>query len=283
MLKANGEPLELFPFSRVLKWLPSSNRTQNPGDDSSLDVSLQTARGKQDLRMRAESSDAMKGILKEIDDTVRFLAEKAKEEATPTQTLQKAVKKTGTVLKAKPTPPPSKAPPAKSPAKTPSKKAQAPSSGPSTPRTKEKAKKAGLLGRMFGGSKKSKKTLPKNEFNVEVYSMNSSQSMPLIFCVNSENVMLRHAQNKMKETFVYGKQLLKCQIDTSKQNTIVLTVRRTQKDKRELLLRVKEPSELPVIAQMVDEKKTAYIEMNDLGEVAARFGGAKEEPAAMTF
>ena len=68
LLKANGEPLELFPFSRVLKWLPSSNRTQNPGDDSSLDVSLQTARGKQDLRMRAESSDAMKGILKEIDD-----------------------------------------------------------------------------------------------------------------------------------------------------------------------------------------------------------------------
>ncbi|WZN63429.1 hypothetical protein HKI87_07g49780 [Chloropicon roscoffensis] len=280
LLKANGEPLELFPFSRVLKWLPSSNRTQNPGDDSSLDVSLQTARGKQDLRMRAESADAMKGILKEIDDTVRFLAEKAKEEATPTQTLQKAVKKTGTVLKAKPTPPPAKAPPAKSPAKTPSKKAQAPSSGPSTPKTKEKAKKAGLLGRMFGGSKKSKKTLPKNEFNVEVYSMNSSQSMPLILCVNSENVMLRHAQNKMKETFVYGKQLLKCQIDTSKQNTIVLTVRRTQKDKRELLLRVKEPSELPVIAQMVDEKKTAYIEMNDLGEVAARFGGAKEEPAA---
>mmetsp|Transcript_3769 Transcript_3769/g.9778 ORF Transcript_3769/g.9778 Transcript_3769/m.9778 type:complete len:105 (+) Transcript_3769:1114-1428(+) len=71
LLKANGEPLELFPFSRILKWLPSSNRTPNPGDASSLDVSLQTSRGKQDLRMRAESPAAMKGILKEIDDTVR--------------------------------------------------------------------------------------------------------------------------------------------------------------------------------------------------------------------
>ena len=71
LLKANGEPLELFPFSRVLKWLPSSNRTQNPGDDKSLDISLQTARGKQDLRMRAESPENMKVILTEIDSTVR--------------------------------------------------------------------------------------------------------------------------------------------------------------------------------------------------------------------
>ena len=267
LLKANGEPLELFPFSRVLKWLPSSNRTQNPGDDSSLDVSLQTARGKQDLRMRAESPQAMTAILKEIDDTVRMLAEKKKEEQTPTQTFQKAVKKTENVNKARPQPP------------SPAPKSPAPST-PTRSKSKEKAqktpgsKKKGFIGRMF--SRKAK--VAKTEFDVEVYSLNSSQSMPLILMVNSENVMLRHYQNKMKETFIYGKQLLKCEIDKSKKDTIVLTVQRTTKDKRELLLRVKNSSEVPVIAQMIDEKKAAYVEMNDLAQTASNFGAKKEAP-----
>ena len=202
----------------------------------------------------------------------RFLAEKAKEEQTPTQHFQKAVKTTAKIPKS--TPP--KVPPPKAPPKsTSSKKMAASTSATSTPT--KKVKKAGFLGKIFG-SKKSKQ--PKTEFDVEVYSMNSTQSMPLILCVNTENVMLRQAQNKMKETFVYGRQLINCQIDNSKQNTLVLTVRRSQKDKRELLLRVKNPSELPVIAQMVDEKKAAYMELNNLADTAARFGGAKEAPQA---
>ena len=194
------------------------------------------------------------------------MAEKAKEEATPTQQLQKAVKKTENVLKVAPKAAP-KAPPPKTPPpkKTPSKKEKV-----KTP----KSGKKGFIGRMFSRKAKVQKT----EFDVEVFSLNSTQTMPLTLVVNSENVMLRHFQNKMKETFIYGKQLLKCQIDQKNKNTLNLLVRRSTKDKRELLLRVKDPSELPVIAQMIDEKKAAYIEMNNLAAVATRSGAKPEAP-----
>ena len=290
LLKANGEPLELFPFSRVLKWLPSSNRTQNPGDAKSLDVSLQTARGKQDLRMRAPSTDVMKTILKDIDDTVRFLAEKAKEEATPTDTFKKAVRRTSQAVRAgtpkgksseaapsqpqpqaqPPPPQPASPAPATPKASKKSKKEKTPKKTPSS------MKKVGFFGKLLG-----RKPKPiKNEFEVEVYSVNSSQSMPLKLIVGSENVMLWQPQNKLKETFVYGRQLISSRIDKSKANTLVFLVKRSSQDKRELLLRVRNASELAVIAQMVDERKAAYMELNDLSEVASRFGGASKKPEA---
>ena len=67
LMKPSGDALDLFKFERILKWLPSSNRTQNPGDAQSLDVSLHTNRGKQDLRMQAQSPAAMESILGALD------------------------------------------------------------------------------------------------------------------------------------------------------------------------------------------------------------------------
>ncbi len=216
-----------------------------------------------------------------------MLAEKAKEEATPQQQMQKGVKKATNALKVAtptPTPPPPQQQQQRSEAAAPAPAPQSPApttpkaqtKGVKTPKTpKSKSGKRGMFGKLFG--KKAKKV--KTEFDVEVYSANSSQSMPLMLCVNEENVMLRHSQNKMKETFGYGHQLKTCKVDPARQNTLVLVVQRTAKDKRELLLRVKVPAELSQIAQMVDEKKTAYMELHDLSAVAARAGADTPAPA----
>ena len=70
--------LERFPFEVIVKWLPSTLRTQNPGSADCFDIQLKTAKGPRELRVKADSEKQAKKILKQLEATVQALVDKRK-------------------------------------------------------------------------------------------------------------------------------------------------------------------------------------------------------------
>ena len=68
--------LERFPFEVIVKWLPSTLRTQNPGSADCFDIQLKTAKGPRELRVKADSEKQAKKILKQLEGTVQALVDK---------------------------------------------------------------------------------------------------------------------------------------------------------------------------------------------------------------
>lgn len=68
--------LERFPFEVIVKWLPSTLRTQNPGSADCFDIQLKTAKGPRELRVKADSEKQAKKILKQLEATVQALVDK---------------------------------------------------------------------------------------------------------------------------------------------------------------------------------------------------------------
>ena len=68
--------LERFPFEVIVKWLPSTLRTQNPGSADCFDIQLKTGKGPRELRVKADSEKQAKIILKQLEATVQALVDK---------------------------------------------------------------------------------------------------------------------------------------------------------------------------------------------------------------
>lgn len=68
--------LERFPFEVIVKWLPSTLRTQNPGSADCFDIQLKTSKGPRELRVKADSEKQAKKILKQLEATVQALVDK---------------------------------------------------------------------------------------------------------------------------------------------------------------------------------------------------------------
>ena len=82
--------LERFPFEVIVKWLPSTLRTQNPGGADCFDIQLKTAKGPRELRVKADSEKQAKKILKQLEATVQALVDKRRAIAAKQQkTAQK--------------------------------------------------------------------------------------------------------------------------------------------------------------------------------------------------
>lgn len=78
--------LERFPFEVIVKWLPSTLRTQNPGSADCFDIQLKTAKGPRELRVKADSEKQAKKILKQLEATVQALVDKRRAIAAKQQT-----------------------------------------------------------------------------------------------------------------------------------------------------------------------------------------------------
>ena len=81
--------LERFPFEVIVKWLPSTLRTQNPGTVDCFDIQLNTAKGPRELRVKADSEKQAKKILKQLEATVQALVDKRKALAAKQQKIAK--------------------------------------------------------------------------------------------------------------------------------------------------------------------------------------------------
>ena len=77
--------LERFPFEVIVKWLPSTLRTQNPGTADCFDIQLKTAKGPRELRVKADSEKQSQKILKQLEATVQDLVDKRKAYAAKQQ------------------------------------------------------------------------------------------------------------------------------------------------------------------------------------------------------
>ena len=65
------QELNKFPFEVIVKWLPSSQRSRNPGAVDSLDLQIMTDKGPRDLRMRCRDAAEVQGVMQEIQATVQ--------------------------------------------------------------------------------------------------------------------------------------------------------------------------------------------------------------------
>ncbi|KAK9830560.1 hypothetical protein WJX72_012490 [[Myrmecia] bisecta] len=65
-----GASLDSFPYEAIIKWLPSTQRSYNPGSADCFDLQLETPRGPRDLRIRAGNPEQVTSILGEIEGTV---------------------------------------------------------------------------------------------------------------------------------------------------------------------------------------------------------------------
>ena len=73
-----AQHLERFPFEVIVKWLPSTLRTQNPGTADCFDIQLKTSKGPRELRVKADSEKQSQKILKQLEATVQDLVDKRK-------------------------------------------------------------------------------------------------------------------------------------------------------------------------------------------------------------
>jgi hypothetical protein len=58
-------------YSHIIKWLPSSLRTRNPGPLDCLDIQLDTVSGKRDVRLQCQSPAHVEALIGELKDVVR--------------------------------------------------------------------------------------------------------------------------------------------------------------------------------------------------------------------
>lgn len=65
------QEIQKLPYHNVVKWLPSSLRTKDPGGPDCMDVQVETSGGKKDLRMRCESPATVELLMQEIRTTVQ--------------------------------------------------------------------------------------------------------------------------------------------------------------------------------------------------------------------
>ena len=79
--------LERFPFEVIVKWLPSTLRSQNAGTADCFDIQLKTPKGPRELRVKADSERQAKKILKQLEATVQDLVDKRKALAAKQQKL----------------------------------------------------------------------------------------------------------------------------------------------------------------------------------------------------
>lgn len=73
--------LERFPFEVIVKWLPSTLRSHNPGSAECFDIQLKTPRGPRELRVKTASEQQAKSILKQLEATVQALVDQRKLDA----------------------------------------------------------------------------------------------------------------------------------------------------------------------------------------------------------
>ena len=73
--------LERFPFEVIVKWLPSTLRTHNPGTAECFDIQLKTPKGPRELRVKATSEKQAKNILRQLEATVQALVDQRKLDA----------------------------------------------------------------------------------------------------------------------------------------------------------------------------------------------------------
>ncbi|KAF8060606.1 SCLT1 [Scenedesmus sp. PABB004] len=69
----HGKEIQQLPYQHIVKWLPSRLRSRDRGADDCLDIQVETAAGKKDLRMRCASSAAVTGIIADIRATVQAI------------------------------------------------------------------------------------------------------------------------------------------------------------------------------------------------------------------
>lgn len=69
----------------IVKWLPSTLRTQNPGTADCFDIQLKTPKGPRELRVKADSEKQSQKILKQLEATVQDLVDKRKAHAANQQ------------------------------------------------------------------------------------------------------------------------------------------------------------------------------------------------------
>ena len=94
--------LERFPFEVIVKWLPSTLRTQNPGTADCFDIQLKTPKGPRELRVKADSEKQAKKILKQLEATVQDLVDKRKAVAAKQQEAGKGTNADSNVSSAQP-------------------------------------------------------------------------------------------------------------------------------------------------------------------------------------
>ena len=70
--------LERFPFEVIVKWLLSTLRTNNPGTADCFDIQVKTPKGARELRVKADSEEQAKKILKQLEVTVQNLVDHRK-------------------------------------------------------------------------------------------------------------------------------------------------------------------------------------------------------------
>jgi hypothetical protein len=66
-----SQEIQQLPYQHIVKWLPSKMRSRDPGPDDCLDIQVETASGKKDLRMRCQSEPAVQEIIADIRQTVQ--------------------------------------------------------------------------------------------------------------------------------------------------------------------------------------------------------------------
>ncbi|WIA35453.1 hypothetical protein OEZ86_003892 [Tetradesmus obliquus] len=69
----HGKEIQQLPYQHIVKWLPSKMRSRDPGPDDCLDIQVETASGKKDLRMRCQSEPAVQDIIADIRETVQAI------------------------------------------------------------------------------------------------------------------------------------------------------------------------------------------------------------------
>ena len=82
-----AQHLERFPFEVIVKWLPSTLRSQNAGTADCFDIQLKTPKGPRELRVKTDSERQAKKILKQLEATVQDLVDKRKALAAKQQKL----------------------------------------------------------------------------------------------------------------------------------------------------------------------------------------------------
>ncbi|KAL0029937.1 hypothetical protein WJX77_008395 [Trebouxia sp. C0004] len=102
LLSQKAQHLERFPFEVIVKWLPSTLRTQNPGTADCFDIQLKTPKGPRELRVKADSEKQAKKILKQLEATVQDLVDKRKALAAKQQEAGKGINADSNVNSAQP-------------------------------------------------------------------------------------------------------------------------------------------------------------------------------------
>jgi hypothetical protein len=65
------QAIQHIPYASIIKWVPSSLRTRDPGGPDCLDIQVETTAGRRDLRMRCEGPAAVAEVVQAIRGTVQ--------------------------------------------------------------------------------------------------------------------------------------------------------------------------------------------------------------------